>query len=131
MFWLQQMFKASVDPSVQDAAVACAYYIFLCRFLRTQEPQTLVGTLEREVSVGCVSDRWSVFQHKHKQKLASCGTPSFLEGNVIMHEQKFLNRLQALDFTAARIASYTNGASSQAGNQGRDSTPSFTQHSTM
>ena len=35
-----------------------------------------------------MSDHWSVFQHKHKNKLASCGTPSFPEGNV-MHA-KFL-----------------------------------------
>ena len=54
-------------------------------------------------------------------KLTSCGKPSFPEGNVL-HELKFLNRLQALDFTEAGVASY---ASSQAGNQRLDSTPSF------
>ena len=43
-----------------------------------------------------------------------------------MHGQNFLNRLQALDFTAAEIASHTSGASSQAGNQRLDSTASFT-----
>ena len=33
--------------------------------------------------LGDMSDRWSVFQNKHKNELASCGTPSFLEGNVM------------------------------------------------
>ena len=37
----------SASANVQDAAVACSYYIFLCRFLRTWEPQALVDTLER------------------------------------------------------------------------------------
>ena len=35
--------------------------------------------------LGDASERWSVFEHKPKIKLASCGTPSFPEGNV-MHE---------------------------------------------
>ena len=37
--------------------------------------------------LGDMSDRWSVFQHKHKNELAPCGTPSFPEGNV-MHGGK-------------------------------------------
>ena len=32
---------------VQDAAVACSYYIVLCRFLRAWETQAQVDTLER------------------------------------------------------------------------------------
>ena len=36
-----------------------------------------------------MSDSWSVFQHKHKNKLASCGTPSFPEGKV-MHGKKHI-----------------------------------------
>ena len=37
-----------VAHGVHDGAVACcSFYIFLCRFLRTCEPQALVGTLER------------------------------------------------------------------------------------
>ena len=39
--------KRRLTQGVQDAAVACSYYIFLCRFLRTWEPQALVDTLER------------------------------------------------------------------------------------
>ena len=36
--------------------------------------------------LGDMSDRWSVFQHKHTEnKLAPCVTPSFPEGNVL-HE---------------------------------------------
>ena len=42
-----------------------------------------------------------------------------------MHEQNCLNRLQALDFTAAGIASYTSGASFQARNPRLDSTPIY------
>ena len=38
-----------------------------------------------------------------------------------MNEQKSLNWLQALDFTAAGIAPYTSDASSQASNQRLDS----------
>ena len=38
--------------------------IFLCRFLRTCEPQALVHTLERSEFWG-VRDHWSEFQHKH------------------------------------------------------------------
>ena len=53
-----------------------------------------------------MSDFCSVFQHNINNKLTSCGTPSFPEGNV-MHERKSLNQLQALDFTAAGISSYT------------------------
>ena len=74
--------------------------------------------------LGDMSDRWSVLQHKHKNKLALCSTPSFPEGNV-MHGQKHLNRLQALGFTAAGIASNASDASSQAGNPRLDSTPGF------
>ena len=33
--------------------------------------------------LGDMSDRWSVFQHKHKKKLAPCGTLSFPEGNTM------------------------------------------------
>ena len=47
--------------------------------------------------LGDMSEHWSVFLHKHKKKLASCGTPSFPERNV-MHGN-ILNRLLALDFT--------------------------------
>ena len=67
-----------------------------------------------------------------KIKLALCSTPSFPEGNV-MHEDKFLNWLQALDFAEAGIATYTSAASSQAGNLRLDSTPSLTtaQHMTV
>ena len=36
-----------LSQGVQDTAVACSYYIFLCRFLRTWEPQALVDSLER------------------------------------------------------------------------------------
>ena len=39
--------KRRLTQGVQDAAVACRHYIFLCRFLRTWEPQALVDTLER------------------------------------------------------------------------------------
>ena len=39
--------KRRLTQGVQDAAVARSYYIFLCRFVRTQEPQALVDTLER------------------------------------------------------------------------------------
>ena len=39
--------KPRLTQGVQDAAVVCSYYIFLCRFLRTWEPQALVDTLER------------------------------------------------------------------------------------
>ena len=39
--------KRQLTQGGQDAAVACSYYIFLCRFLRTWEPQALVDTLER------------------------------------------------------------------------------------
>ena len=39
--------KRRLTKGVQDAAVACSYYIFLCRFLRTWEPQALVDTYER------------------------------------------------------------------------------------
>ena len=48
-------------------------------------------------------------------KLASCGTPSLTEGDI-MHDQNILNRLQAIDVTEAGIGSFTSGASSQAGN---------------
>ena len=50
-----------------------------------------------------------------------------------MHKPKFPNWIQALDFTEAGIVSHRNGASSQAGNQRLDSTPSFTtaQHSVV
>ena len=50
-----------------------------------------------------------------------------------MHVQNSLNGLQVLDSTAARIASYTSGASSQVGNERLDSTPSFAtaQHSVV
>ena len=75
--------------------------------------------------LGDMSEHWSVFLHKHKNKLASCGTPSFPERNVI-HEKNSLIQLQALDVTAAGIASYTSGASSQASNQRLDCTPSST-----
>ena len=40
--------KLRLTQGVHDAAVACSYYIFLCRFLRTWEPQALVDTLERD-----------------------------------------------------------------------------------
>ena len=33
--------------------------------------------------LGEMSDCWSGFQHKHTQKLAPCGTPSFPEGYVM------------------------------------------------
>ena len=39
--------KRQLTQGVQDAAVACSYYIFLCRFLKTWEPHALVDTLER------------------------------------------------------------------------------------
>ena len=41
--------KRRLTQGIQDAAVACSYYIFLCLFLRTWEPQlqALVDTLER------------------------------------------------------------------------------------
>ena len=39
--------RRRLTQGVQDAAVACSYYIFLCRFLRTWEPQALVDTVER------------------------------------------------------------------------------------
>jgi hypothetical protein len=39
--------KRRLTQGVQDTAVACSYYIFLCRFLRTWERQALVDTLER------------------------------------------------------------------------------------
>ena len=39
--------KRQLTQGVQDAAVSCSYYIFLCRFLRAWEPQALVDTLER------------------------------------------------------------------------------------
>jgi hypothetical protein len=39
--------KRRLTQGVQDAAVACSYYIFLCRFPRTWEPQALADTLER------------------------------------------------------------------------------------
>ena len=39
--------KRRLTQAVQDAAEACSYYIFLCRFLRTCEPHSLVDTLER------------------------------------------------------------------------------------
>ena len=50
-----------------------------------------------------------------------------------MHEQNILNPLEALDATAAGIASYTSGASSQSSNQELDSTPSSStaQHSVV
>ena len=77
--------------------------------------------------------------------LASSGTPSFPEGNVV-HEPTFFDWMQALqlDFTAAGIASYTRNIINpyyiqqeeshhtqvvpvpQAGNQRLDSTPSST-----
>ena len=64
------------------------------------------------------------FNTNTKSTLASCSLPSFSEGNV-MHEQDYLNQLQALDFTAAGGASYINGDSSQAANQRLDLTRSF------
>ena len=36
--------KRRLPQGVHDAAVACSYYIFLCRFLRTWEPHALVDT---------------------------------------------------------------------------------------
>ena len=36
-----------LTQGVQDVAVACGYSVFLCRFLRTWEPEALVDTLER------------------------------------------------------------------------------------
>ena len=39
--------KRWLTQGVHDAAVACSYYIFLRRFLRTWEPQVPVDTLER------------------------------------------------------------------------------------
>ena len=50
------------------------------------------------------------FNTNTNNKLAPCGALSFLEGYE-MHDHKFLNRHQALDFTAAGTASYTSGAS--------------------
>ena len=41
--------KRRLTKGVQDAAVACSYYNFLCRCLRTWESNAL-GTLWREVS---------------------------------------------------------------------------------
>ena len=41
------------------------------------------------------------FQHKHTQKLASCGTPLFPEGNL-MHD-KTLNMQYTLDLTEAGV----------------------------
>ena len=40
---------------------------------------TLTLTLALILTLRDMSDRWSAFQHKHKQRLASCGTPSFPE----------------------------------------------------
>ena len=52
----------------------------------------------------------------------SRGTPLFPEGNI-MQEHKILNRLQALDFTEAGVASYTRVVPiPQAGNERLDST---------
>ena len=56
-----------LSQGVQDVEVACSYYIFLCRILRTWEPQELVDTLGRSAVLGDMSDRWSMFQHNHKQ----------------------------------------------------------------
>ena len=39
--------KLRLTQVIQDAVVACSYYIFLCCFLRTWEPHALVDTLER------------------------------------------------------------------------------------
>ena len=36
--------KRRLTQGVHDAAVACSYYTFLCRFLRTFEPQVPVDT---------------------------------------------------------------------------------------
>ena len=56
------------------------------------------GHFGEKCVLGGMSDRWSVLQHKHKNKLASCGLPSFPEGNV-MHGESLTG--SALDLTEA------------------------------
>ena len=80
--------KCRLSQGVQDAAAACSYYIFLCCFLRTREPQALVDTLERSECYGIRVTGGRCFNTNTKNKLAPCGMPSFPEGNV-MHEKKF------------------------------------------
>ena len=55
-----------------------------------------------------MSDRWSVLEHKHKKKLALCGTPSFPEGNV-MHG-KYLTGFEHWTLKKLGVAQYTSYA---------------------
>ena len=44
--------KCRLTQGIQDAAVACSYYILLCRFLRTLELQAPVATLTKTQTIG-------------------------------------------------------------------------------
>jgi len=46
--------KRRLTQGVQDAAVACSYYNFLCRFLRTWEPQALMDVIKMKKLI----ERW-------------------------------------------------------------------------
>ena len=55
------------------------------------------------------------FNTNTQNKLASCGTPSFPEGNV-MHETFLTGFTEALDFTEAEVAQSTSYARPQGAN---------------